>query len=54
MEETNSNKRFKAYHGDMPADILERMEKALASYGLQVVKKDKADFYVEYEIEVIK
>jgi hypothetical protein len=54
MDEMNNNKRFKAYHGDMPSDLLERMEKVLASYGLQVVKKDKADFYVEYEIEVIK
>ena len=53
MEE-NRDKRFKAYHGDLPTDLLERMEKALASYGLKVVKKDKADFYVEYEIEVIK
>ena len=54
MDEMNNNKRFKAYHGDMPSDLLERMETVLASYGLQVVKKDKADFYVEYEIEVIK
>lgn len=53
MEDRNE-KRFKAYHGDMPSDLLERMEKALASYGLAVVKKDKCDFYVEYEIEVIK
>ena len=53
MEE-KKDKRFKAYHGDQPSDLLERMERALASYGLKVVKKDKADFYVEYEIEAIK
>jgi len=54
MDEIKNDKRFKAYHGDMASDLLERMQKVLASYGLEIVKKDKSDFYTEYEIEVIK
>lgn len=54
MENENKDKRFKSYHGDMPSDVIERMEEVLASYGLKVVKKGKGDWYVEYEIEVIK
>ena len=54
MDYKKNEKGFKAYHGDQPSDLLERMEKALASYGLMVVERDKGDWYVEYEIEVMK
>lgn len=54
MDEIKNDKRFKTYHGDMASDLLERMQTVLASYGLEVVKKGKGDFYTEYEIEVIK
>jgi hypothetical protein len=54
MYEIKNDKRFKAYHGDMPSDLLDRMQIVLASYGLEIVKKESGDFYTEYEIEVIK
>ena len=52
--EKNNNNKFKVYQGDMPSDLIERLRKALAAYGLEIVKKDECDFYDEYEIEVLK
>ena len=54
QENENKNKKFKVYHGDSAEDVLQRLGSVLATFGLELVKTDKSDFYVEHEIKVMK
>jgi hypothetical protein len=54
MDNNNNNKKFKVYHGDEPKDFLDRIDRILESYGLKIKQVDKSDFYVEYEIVILK
>lgn len=52
--DNSNNKKFKVYHGDEPKDFLDRIDRSLESYGLKIKQVDKSDFYVEYEIVILK
>lgn len=56
MEDRNKKeeKSFRVYHGDTPSDVLNRVQRVLATYGLRIKEVGKEDFYVEHEIEVMK
>lgn len=54
MDNNNNNKKFKVYHGDEPKDFLDRIDRSLESYGLKIKQVDKSDFYIEYEIVILK
>lgn len=47
-------KTFKIQHDDQPNEVVDRIEKILNTFGLEIIELDGGDGFMEYEIKVRK